>query len=131
MAVVAFEVQRSQPFADGQEFGAVGAYTRINGVLTFAVDPLHRANAGIADLDLAPRDAEGLVRFQSDVVLIAPADFGRGNGALLLDVPNRGRSVAGWLNGSVDRGARPPGPVAFEPFDGHIFRRGFAALTVG
>ncbi len=38
----------------------------MDGVLHFAVDPTHPANAPITDLDRAPRDAEGRVRLQAD-----------------------------------------------------------------
>lgn len=131
MAVVSFEVKNREPFAEGQEFGDVGSYERVDGVLTFAVDPLHPANAVIADLDLAPRDAEGCVRFESDVVFVTPSNPLRGNGALILDIPNRGRTISVQLNGAWDRGTRPPGPVPLEPFDGYTFNQGFSLLTVG
>jgi hypothetical protein len=50
-------------FAGGQDYGAAGAYERIKGRARFAVDPGAPAQAGIVDLDKAPRDADGLVRF--------------------------------------------------------------------
>lgn len=132
MAVVNFEVTLREPFAGGQRFGDVGAYERIDGVLTFAVDPAHEANSRIVDLGLATRDAEGRVRFESDVVLVAPVDLARGNGALILDVPNRGRTIASYLNGATDRGSAGAGvAIAFAPFGGHTYRRGFSILTVG
>ncbi len=37
MAVVGVEITRREPNADKQSFGDVGAYERIDGVLTFAV----------------------------------------------------------------------------------------------
>ncbi len=37
MAVVEVEITRKEPYAGKQSFGDVGAYERIDGVLTFAV----------------------------------------------------------------------------------------------
>ena len=66
MPVIDVEVTGREPYADGLPFGDTGVYERIDGVLTFAVDPENEANRPIVDLDLAPRDAEGRVRFRSD-----------------------------------------------------------------
>ena len=43
-------------FADGESFGTAGPYERLTGRVRFAVDPLAPAQAGIVDLDKAPRD---------------------------------------------------------------------------
>jgi hypothetical protein len=56
MSVIAVDIIRREPYADGQEFGDTGPYERLDGVLTLAVDPHHAANRCITDLHLAPRD---------------------------------------------------------------------------
>jgi hypothetical protein len=66
-------------FADGHEFGAVGAYERLAGRAHFAVDPHAAAQRGITDIDKAPVDAEGLVPFAGDFSILKPVDPGRGN----------------------------------------------------
>lgn len=45
MPVVQFDMNSKQPYAGGASFGETGTYTRIDGRLTFAVDPTHEANA--------------------------------------------------------------------------------------
>jgi hypothetical protein len=45
----------------------------------------------IADLDKAKRNARGKVEYATDITLLMPAQPANGNGALLVDVPNRGR----------------------------------------
>jgi len=45
----------------------------------------------IPDLDKARRNERGKVEYSSDVMLLMPADPSKGNGTLLVDVPNRGR----------------------------------------
>ena len=82
---------RREPFAGGAIFGASGAYERIEGVASGKLDPSHPANRGIALLDRAPRNSEGLVEYKSAYVLLRPADPVLGNGRLLYEVNNRGR----------------------------------------
>jgi hypothetical protein len=78
------------PFAGGHEFGAVGAYERLVGRAHFAVDPHAPAQQGITDIDKAPVDAEGLVRFTGDFSILKPVDSGRGNRRIFFDYGNRG-----------------------------------------
>src|SRR5690348_5584152 len=96
MALDRLEITSRAPYFDDRSFGDAGDYERIDGVAHFSVDPEHPANATIVDLRLARRDENGRVRFRSDFCILQPGDRGRGNGALLLDVVNRGRRVAGW-----------------------------------
>jgi len=48
----------------------------------------------IPDLDKAVRDSRGMVAYATRATLIMPIEASRGNGALLLDVPNRGRPIS-------------------------------------
>lgn len=65
-----------------------GPYTRITGKVHFAVDPKLPANRIIADIDLGPRNAKGLVEFSADLYMLRPAKH---NGAIFFEVSNRGR----------------------------------------
>jgi hypothetical protein len=82
---------RREPFVGGATFGASGAYERIEGAASGALDPAHPANRGIALLDQAPRNAVGLVEYKASYILLRPADPVLGNGRLLYEVNNRGR----------------------------------------
>src|SRR5450631_250966 len=44
----------------------------------------------IPDLDQAPRNAQGMVDYSARISLLFPANPTDGNGALLVDIPNRG-----------------------------------------
>ncbi|HMH50868.1 MAG TPA: alpha/beta hydrolase domain-containing protein, partial [Candidatus Acidoferrum sp.] len=129
MATTTFEIAQREPVLGGRPFGDAGAYEKIAGTLRFAVDPRHPHHADITDLDRAPRNAEGLVEFSADIYLLRPVDAARGNGALLLDVPNRGRKVAlGTLNSTV----RVPDPTSAEDFgNGFLMRHGYTVAWVG
>ena len=88
------EITARAPYQGGMTFGEVGAYERIDGVIHFAVDPLHPANAAIVDLDKAARDAAGRVTFSADFCLLQPVDPARANRRLIFDVLNRGNRRA-------------------------------------
>ncbi len=74
-------------------FGAVGAYEQLTGTLQGEVDPADRRNAIIQDLQLAPRNARGMVDYRADFVMLKPKDMGKANGILRYDAPNRGNML--------------------------------------
>jgi hypothetical protein len=90
MPITDIRVTDTVRFADGHEFGAAGAYVRIKGVARGVLDPNAPGNAGIVDLDKAPKNAKGLVDYATDFDLLRPKDALRGSGILVYDVPNRG-----------------------------------------
>ena len=127
--VVAIEVRERKPFAEGRAFGDVGPYEEITGIVRYALDPKNPANRKIVDLDLAPRNAKGLVEFEADLVILAPVDLAKGNGALLYDVNNRGKKLA------LDFFNRSPLPdkeeLAKPERNGFLMRRGYTVVWSG
>ena len=87
-------IDDSRPFAGGHVFGDVGPYERLTGRALFAVDPMAPAQQGVVDLDKAPRDRDGLVRFEADFMLLKPVDLWLGNRRLFYDYGNRGHKRA-------------------------------------
>ncbi|MGH7267805.1 MAG: hypothetical protein ACREMB_23560 [Candidatus Rokuibacteriota bacterium] len=129
LSVTGLEVQARAIVLDGRPFGAGGAYKKIVGVVRFAFDPAHPLHRGITDIDRAPRDARGQMEARGDFFLLQPVDPARGNGALLLDVPNRGRQIALGLFNSTPR---VPDPTAPEDFgNGFLMRHGWTVAWVG
>ena len=128
MPVTRLEITSQRPFADGQSFGEVGAYTQIDGTAHFTVDPLHPANETIADVKLAPRNAQGLVEFAADFRILRPDDPAKGNGRLLLDVLNRGKALAlRNINSAPD--VAPDAPL--HPGNGFLMREGYTVVWCG
>src|SRR5437867_7103948 len=74
-------------------FGSVGEYERISGTFTGEVDPRDSKNAIIQDLQLAPKNANGMVEYTSQFVLFKPKDMNKASGVLRYDAPNRGNIV--------------------------------------
>jgi hypothetical protein len=86
------------PAYGGASFGSVGPYETLTGVAFGEVDPDDPLNAVITDIELAPRNARGMVEYSMDFVISKPADMSRSNGTLLHDVPNRGNIRSPELN---------------------------------
>ena len=129
MPVTALDVTSRSLVLDGRPFGTGGPYEKLAGTLRLAVDPAHPVHAPVCDLGRAPRNAQGRVEFAADFSLLRPVEAGRGNGSLLLDVPNRGRKVAlGMFNSAV----RVPDPTTPEDFgNGFLMRHGYTVAWVG
>jgi hypothetical protein len=129
MAVTRLQIRSRHPYEDGREFGSMGAYERLDGIIQFAVDPNVAANAPIVDLDKAERDSTGLVHFQADFCLLQPTDASRGNRGLLFDVANRGRRN---LTGIFNRAERPLlATEEIDAGDGFLMHRGWTLAWCG
>jgi len=127
--ITGIEINSRAPFVAAAGFRDTGAYERIDGVATGALDPAHPANRGIALLDRAPRDAAGRVPYRSGFVLLRPADPARGNGRLLYEVNNRGRIM---LFANLCAGAGGNQPASAEELGNALpLRRGFSLLWTG
>ena len=129
MAVVALEIARRAAVLDGHAFGGAGAYEKLAGVVRFAVDRAHPSNHLITDLGLAPSSVRDRVELWADFYLLRPADPGRGNRRLLLDVPNRGRKVALSMFNSAPRVPDPSTPEDFG--NGFLMRHGYTVAWCG
>ena len=124
-----FEITAREDFAEGSEFGEVGAYERIIGKVYYELDPDAESNATVVDLDLAPRNDRGWVELSADLFILSPKDPSKGNGALLYDVNNRGNKLA---LGNFCRGARSNDPKSGEHAgDGFLLREGFTIVWSG
>ena len=127
MDLTHWEVARRGSYADGRSFGDYGAFEIVEGRVHYRVDPLDARNAGIVDLDLAPKDERGFVVFSGDYTLVAPCQ--RVPRKLLIDVPNRGRRLAFSMFNRATPQALLDDPCAAG--DGFLFRHGFAVASIG
>jgi len=76
-----------------------GGDDQIAGKIYFAVDPKLAPNRIIADIDMAPRNAEGKVEFSADLYMLRPHDAAKRNGTALVEIPNRGnKGMLGTFN---------------------------------
>jgi hypothetical protein len=103
-----------------------GQYERLSGFAEGALDPADPLNAGIVNIDKAPRNDEGLVEYRVDVQILKPIDPSSGNGWLLYDVVNRGnkRAIARLNGGS---GGNDPW-LASDAGTGFLMNRGYTVV---
>src|SRR5262245_8937133 len=123
-----------EPFAEGQAFGAAGAYQRLKGVAKGELDPKAPENAVIVDLDKAPRNARGMVEYEVDVFILRPVDPKKGNGILYYEVLNRGNKQLGRrlhdTGGRGESAGNDPKTLA-DAGNAFLFNRGFTIVWSG
>ncbi len=118
--VTRLEVSLKQPYGSFR----AGPYVIWEGKLHGDLSPQER----IPGLDKAPRNARGRVEYAARIVLIFPAAPEQGNGALLVDVPNRGRAYAEALYNSPRD--EPFTSGTFEQGTGFLEDNGFSVAEV-
>jgi Alpha/beta hydrolase domain len=127
--VARLQIARREVVLGGRPFGAAGPYEKLVGTVHFSVDPKAPRNRGIIDLDLAPKNAAGLVEYSADFYLLKPVDPARGNGRLFYEAGNRGtkRILPVFQNAAAS--ADPT--TAAEFGNGGLMRDGFTLLWMG
>ena len=95
-------VDRVSPAFNGRSFGEVGQYELVKARAHALADPLSPRNVGVVDLQLAPRNAQGLVEYSFDVAFLKPVDPKKANGTAVVEVTNRGKPIlqTSLLNGN-------------------------------
>lgn len=109
----------------GKPFGAAGPYERVTGRVYFSIGVSNPHNVPIVDLSHAVNLKNGEVEFSADFIAIRPKDARKGNGSLLLEVPNRGKARIVSL---VDGG---DWDLANDTGDGWLLRNGFTIVSLG
>ena len=128
--VVEFEVtSRQAPTFDGRSFGIVGAYDKIIGRAKIALRPDDPNNAGIVDIDRAPRNASGDVEVTTTVYILKPADASKANGKLFYDVLNRGRKLGLELMNDAPASNDPT--ASADAGNGFLMQQGYTIVWSG
>src|SRR5665213_3006734 len=109
-----------------QSYGSFrpGEFVFWEGRITGELQPTEK----IPDLDKAPRNAHGIVEYSAKISLIFPKNPRNGNGALLVDIPNRGRVYAQALYNSPRD--EPFEAGTFDVGTGFLQDRGFSVAEV-
>ena len=126
--LIEIEIAERGAFAGGHAFAGTGAYERLLGRAHFAVDPRAPAQQGIVDLDKAPVDARGLVRFAADIMILKPLELARGNRRLFLDYGNRGNKR--MLQFFSDAPASNDPRTLEHAGNGFLMRRGYTVAWI-
>jgi hypothetical protein len=106
-----------------------GTHERVIARVHYAVDPALPANQSIADLSLAPRNAEGRVEFAGDLLLFLPKSPASSRGTVFLEVVNRGRDQSlGLMSDARQSGASPE---RWNLGDRFLLEQGFTVAFLG
>ena len=124
---IRFDIQRTEPLCGGMSFGDTGAYQRLYGRVHFAIDPEEPGLPYICDLDLAPRNADGLVEFSATLDLLKPVDAAKGNRRLFYEFSNRGGRGAMRFNDGVGADMSDPKFAG----NGFLLREGYTIMWSG
>lgn len=116
--ITRLEIHSTAPAFNGQSFGEVGPYEEIRATAFHRVDPRAPVNAGIANIQQAPRESDGRVAFDADVIIYRPADASKANRRLIYEMANRGRGLALGNTGSM-------------PGDGFLMKQGYTIVVSG
>ena len=93
--VTRIEVLKTEQVPAAQANGqAVPPYERISGRFYGELDPQDPKNALITDIQLAPKNARGMVEYVGTFALMKPVDMSRASGVLMYSVVNRGNGSA-------------------------------------
>ncbi len=123
--VIRVEIATRKDIQNGKIFGEAGAYERITGKIYFSLPINNPHNLPIVDLANAVNLKNGEVEFSSDFIAVRPKDPQKGNGSMILEVPNRGRS---GIIRTVDGGDND---LANDTGDGWLLRNGFTIVSLG
>ncbi|MBY0496435.1 MAG: hypothetical protein K2Y23_19685 [Cyanobacteria bacterium] len=127
--VTRLQIDRREVILNGKPFGAAGPYEKLSGKVHFALDPALPQNRGIVDLNLAPKNARGLVEFTADFYLLKPVDASKGNGRLFYEAGNRGTKRILPVFQDAANAADPA--TAQEFGNGALMQQGFTLLWMG
>jgi len=101
---------KESPTFGGYSWPGVGPYEKIAGRAFGEVDPADPKNAVIVDIQLAPRNARGLVEYSFDFYILKPVDLSKGAHKVVYEPPNRGSKTWSSL-GRVVSGGDDPGSI--------------------
>lgn len=119
------EINSRTDVLNGKTFGTSGSYERIVGRVYFSLPVANLHNRRIVDLDKAVNLKNGEVEFSSDFIAVRPKDAHKGNGSMLLEVPNRGHS---FFLPIVDGG---DWDLANNAGDAWLLRNGYTVVALG
>ena len=129
--VIRIDISRVEsPTFDGVSFGETGPYEKLVGRIVGEIDPADPSSTVITDIDLAPRNARGMVEYSADLFILRPVDASKSNGRLFFEVNNRGSLLSlGQLNDARSGGSDPT--AAADAGNGFLMRQGYTFVSSG
>jgi hypothetical protein len=119
------------PTFGGYSWPGVGQYEKLAGKAYGELNPTDPKNAVIADIALAPRNADGNVEYAVDFYILKPIDLAKGNHKMMYEPPNRGRKT--WNALARMPSGNDPGSVTNEATlaQSFLMPRGYTMMWSG
>jgi Alpha/beta hydrolase domain len=129
--ITRIEITRIEsPTFEGRSFGIVGPYEKLVGRAYGEIDPTDHRNAVIVDVGLAPRNARGLVEYDTDIYILRPVSRAKSNHRLWYEINNRGNLLAFPQFNDATTGGNDPTKAA-DAGNGYLMRQGYTILVSG
>ena len=106
-----------------------GTHERVIARVHYAVDPKLPVNQAIADIAFAPKNGDGKVEFDGDLLLFLPKSAESARGTVFLEIVNRGRDQALGLMSAARQ--RDLSPENWSLGDGFLLKQGFTVAFLG
>ncbi|HET6605066.1 MAG TPA: alpha/beta hydrolase domain-containing protein [Rhodopila sp.] len=129
--ITRIDIEKIEPAYGDRSFGDVGPYEVVTGKAHGEVDPKLPTNAVIQDIDLAPRNAHGMVEYTTDIAILRPANPSHSNHILLFNVINRGNKGAVSLYNADASASLLDNNQVRVPGDGWLQRQGYTLIWFG
>lgn len=129
--VLKTEITSRERVLESQTFGERGAYEILRGKIYYGLDPENLHNQQITDLQLAPKNSDGLVVAWGDLVVLQAVDPAKRSGLALVEVSNRGGkfSPSYFNRASKSQELAPDDPEYWG--DGLLMRQGMTVIWIG
>jgi hypothetical protein len=100
---------KESPTFGGYSWPGVGQYEKLVGMAYGELNPNDPKNSVIVDIELAPRNAAGMVEYSHTFYILKPIDLSKGAHRMMYEPPNRGGKTISAMNRGV--GGNDPGSV--------------------
>lgn len=125
------EIASRETILNGHAFGERGAYEILRGKVYYQFDPHNPHNRQITDIQLAEKNAEGMVEAWGDLVIIQAVDPAKRSGLALVEVSNRGGKFSpSYFNRAGKSRELDPGDPDYWG-DGLLMRQGMTVIWIG
>jgi len=126
------EIDKREIVANGQSFGDAGPYEKLSGRAYFEIEPGHKRNKVITDVNRTELNGNGRVEFSAEMVILKPANLAKSSETLFFAVNNRGRKITFGRMHDTPSTVNQNNPMSPDDFgNGFLMRRGYVLAWVG
>jgi len=119
------------PIFEGTSFGDVGQYERLTGFVKGELDPADPLNKDIVNIQKAPRNAQGLVEYETEIYILKPVELNKGNDRIFYELSNRAMKLGLNLINDIPFNKINDPYLAEDAGNGFLMREGYTVIYSG